>query len=78
MPRYFFHIENNGKTTADRTGLDLPSDDKAHDEAMRSVGEIIRDMDGKFKAGRWMMRVHDEDAEPVSTISVLVERRAPV
>ncbi len=75
MPRYFFHTEDNGKTTIDTEGLELLSDDKAHGEAVTTAGEIMKEIDGKFRTGRWTMRVRDHNDKAVSDISVVVERR---
>lgn len=60
MPRYFFHI---GDTDAglDREGMELPDHNVARIEAVRVLGETLKDMAGQFwSSGTMKMIVTDE------------------
>lgn len=60
MPRYFFHVDD-GCSTKDGEGTDLPDIFAAQAEAIRLSGELLRDMGAKFWDGTaWSLTVADE------------------
>ena len=60
MPRYFFHV-HDGTSTRDIVGTELPDIFAAQDEAIRTSGELLREMGGKFWDGtEWSLEVTDE------------------
>ena len=60
MPRYFFHVED-GFSTKDVEGTELPDIYMAQEEAIRLSGELLREMGGKFWNGTaWRLTVTDE------------------
>ena len=60
MARYFFHVED-GFSTKDAEGTELPDIYAAQDEAIRLSGELLREMGRKFWNGtEWSLTVTDE------------------
>lgn len=60
MPRYFFHVDD-GFSTRDNEGTDLPDIFAAQAEAIRLSGELLREMGAKFWNGTaWTLTVTDE------------------
>ena len=47
MPRYFFHVQD-GSSSPDTDGTELPDIYTAQAQAIRTSGEILRDMGAKF------------------------------
>jgi hypothetical protein len=43
MPLYFFAITDTGKTSPDSEGTELASLEEAREEALRTLGEIVKD-----------------------------------
>jgi hypothetical protein len=43
MPRYFFDIEDNGKSTVDEVGLELLTEKAVRDEAIRALPSIAQE-----------------------------------
>lgn len=68
MPKYFFHITQDGATNPDTAGIDLTDVKRAWSEAVVTCGEILRDLDGEFDS-EWRMDVED-DQGPVFNIRV--------
>jgi hypothetical protein len=71
MPRYFFHIFENGETTLDDTGLEFDTDEQVQFEAMRVLPEIARDevpADGDRQA--FTVLATDEAGHPVYTATL--------
>ena len=64
MPRYFFNVDGE---PPDSEGLELPDSDAARAEAIRAAGEMLRDIDGAFDGGEWVMRVTEGDL-PILTL----------
>ena len=61
MPRFYFHTED-GRRLLDREGVDLPDLDAARRQAVRALGEILKDRSDEFWAdGALRMSVCDED-----------------
>lgn len=60
MPRYFFHVID-GFSRRDDTGTELLDVYTAQEQAIRTSGEILRDMGAKFWNGtEWSMEVCGE------------------
>jgi hypothetical protein len=58
MPLYFFNITDGVLPRPLDEGMDLPNDDAAWEEATTCCGEMIKELDGKLKAGPdWQMVV---------------------
>ena len=60
MPRYFFHIHND-RLYQDEEGTELPSLKEVWEQAGKTCGAMLKDLDGDFVLGReWQMEVRDE------------------
>lgn len=60
MPRYFYHVYD-GYSSLDTDGTELPDIYTAQAQAIRTSGEILRDMGARFWDGTaWRMEVADE------------------
>ena len=61
MPRYFFNITQGELPRQADEGMDLPNDEAAWEEATTTCGEMIKELDGKLKAGpEWRMVVTND------------------
>ena len=59
MPRYFFHMQTGTRHT-DPIGIELPSHKEARAEAIRTVGEMLKDSPEGFWSQRpWSVTVTD-------------------
>ena len=73
MPRYFFHV-HDGTSTKDAIGTDLPDIFAAQEEAIRTSGELLREMGGKFWDGaEWSLEVTDENGRLLFTLRFSAE-----
>jgi hypothetical protein len=71
VPLYFFHLRD-AAFIKDETGTELPDDASARTEAVRLVGEIVRDKAEAFwNDGRWSVEVQDAGGGVVATLDVL-------
>ena len=78
MQRYYFHV-HDGSAQPDAEGLGLPSRDAAWSEAVRSCGEMLRDIDGEFgRNTEWRMEVVDGLGQPVFTLRFVGQEHAPI
>lgn len=60
MPRFFFHV-NDGFSTRDHEGTELPDIFAAQEQAIGLSGELLREMGAKFWDGTaWSLTVTDE------------------
>jgi hypothetical protein len=63
MPRYFFHAFD-GYSSRDTEGTELPDVYAAQHLAIRTSGEILRDMGARFWDGaEWKLNVTDEQGQ---------------
>jgi hypothetical protein len=63
MPRYFFNIYHE-TSNIDSVGEELPDDQAAWREATIITGELVRELDGRFRPGQqWRLEVLDEIKE---------------
>jgi hypothetical protein len=61
MPLYFFNIAQGELPRPPDEGMELPDDEAAWVEATTTCGEMIKELDGKLKAGpEWRMEVTKE------------------
>jgi len=75
MPRYFFHVYD-GFSALDADGTELPDIYTAQAQAIRTAGEILRDMGGQFLNGtEWRMEVTDERAAILFVLRFSAEER---
>jgi hypothetical protein len=75
MPRYFFHVYD-GSSSPDQDGTELPDVYIAQSQAIRTSGEILRDMGAKFWDGaEWKMEVADERGDTLLVLRCSAEER---
>ena len=73
MPRYFFHV-TDGYSTRDDEGTELPDIYTAQHQAIRTSGELLRDMGAKFWDGtEWKLEVTDEQGQILLTLRFSAE-----
>ncbi len=65
MPRYFFHIDNNGEFP-DNDGTVLDDAATARAEAIMTAGAMLQESGGRVEDGmEWRMTVVDEAGQAV-------------
>jgi len=75
MPRYFFHV-TDGYSARDAEGTELPDIYAAQDQAIRTSGEILRDMGAEFWNGtEWMLEVTDESDQILFVLRFSADER---
>ncbi len=75
MPRYFFHVQD-GYSTSDTEGTELPDIYAAQHMAIRASGEILRDMGATFWNGtEWKLEVADEHGQILFVLRFSAEDR---
>lgn len=73
MPRYFFHV-TDGYSERDTEGTELPDIYTAQNQAIRTSGELLRDMGGEFWNGtEWKLEVTDEHGRILLTLRFSAE-----
>lgn len=78
MPRYFFnvHLRALADDADDIEGEELADDEAAWHEATLMLGDLAKDIDGKFRPGQsWSLEVTDEDQRRLYFIHVSSEKR---
>ena len=75
MSLYYFVIQRDHKTpTADLPGLELIDMDEAWEEATKTAGELIRDLDGSLPPdSEWSIRIRDASRKLLRTIRLTTE-----
>jgi hypothetical protein len=74
MPRYFFVVRHGDRTSDHSDGLGFPDIGAVHLEAIKSTGEILRDLSYPIEAGpEWRMEVADEAGKPLFSLRVIAE-----
>jgi hypothetical protein len=78
MQRFFFHVQD-GSETLDDVGTELPGLAEARAEAVRTSGEMLRDLGEQFwNSAEWRMWVTDETGRSVCALRFSAEHdRAP-
>jgi hypothetical protein len=75
MPRYFFHVID-GHSARDAEGTKLPDIYTAQAQAIRTSGEILRDMGAKSWDGtEWKLEVTDEQGRILFILRFSAEER---
>ena len=75
MPRYFFNVYD-GLSVLDQDGTVLPDIYSAQGQAIRTSGEILRDMGESFWDGtEWRMEVANERGEILFVLKFSAEER---
>ena len=70
MPRYFFNI-HGAHPSPDEEGDELPDNEAAWREATVIVGELFKNIDGKFRPGEeWALEVADDQRKPLYLIRI--------
>jgi hypothetical protein len=73
MPRYFF-VVRHGDQTDHSDGLEFADIGAVQLEAIKSTGEILRDLDHPIETGsEWRMEVADEARKPLFSLRVIAE-----
>ena len=68
MPRFFFHV-TDGYSVRDDEGTELPDIYAAQHQAVRTSGEILRDVGARFWDGtEWKLEVTDERGQILLTL----------
>ena len=76
MPRYFFHVYD-GSSSPDFDGTELPDIYTAQAVAIRTSGEILRDMGAKFWNGTdWRLEVADARGQILFILRFSAEERS--
>jgi hypothetical protein len=74
MPRYYFLIRQGDQTSDHSDGIEFPDIAAVQLEAIKSTGEILRDLDYPIEAGsEWRMEVVDEGRKPLFSLRVIAE-----
>ncbi len=76
MPRYFFDV-HDGASLPDPEGTELPDRRAMRGEAIRMAGQILDDLDGKFRGEIWVMNVRDDRGRVVMTLRFSVTEHEP-
>lgn len=77
MPRYFFDVED-GHSTIDAEGTELPDVYAAQAEAIRFSGEVLRDMGARFwNDTEWRLKVRDESGRFLFVLRFSAEEFTP-
>lgn len=76
LPRYFFHT-HNGETVLDHRGLEFPDFRAARDEAIRTCGEMLRQIPSAINNGDpfqlWVTDQPEGKGKKLLTLTVSVE-----
>ena len=74
MPKYFFVVRQGDYTSQHSDGIELPDIGSVQLEAIKSAGEILRDLNRPIEAGSELrMEVADESSRPVFSLRVIAE-----
>jgi hypothetical protein len=74
MPKYFFVIRHGDRASDHSDGLEFTDIGAVQLEAIKSTGEMFRDLDHPIEAGsEWRMEVADEARKPLFSLRVIAE-----
>ncbi|MCK1518417.1 hypothetical protein IVB22_39310 [Bradyrhizobium sp. 190] len=75
MPRYYFNVLN-GTASFDDEGVELQDDEAAWRQATTTAGELLKDIDGKFRPDQeWSLEVTDARRKPIYVISISAQKK---
>jgi hypothetical protein len=73
VPRYFFSL-NHLRESGDGEGIDLPDFDSAWAEAVRTCGEMLRNLDGSLNPDTpFVLSVSDDSGAVLGRLKISVE-----
>jgi hypothetical protein len=79
MPLYFFDITDTSKTWPDSEGTELANLEEARDEALRTLGEIVKEKlpDGDHR--NFLIETREGDGAPLlsASLALRIERKLP-
>jgi hypothetical protein len=74
MPTYFFVVRHGAETSYNSDGIEFPDRGAVQLEAIRSTGDILRDLNDPVEAGsEWRMEVLDDARKPLFSLRVIAE-----
>jgi hypothetical protein len=74
MPRYFFNVHHD-VSHVDDIGEEFDDKHAAWEEATRTAGEMIKDVDGRLRPGHdWKLEVEDEFRNLIWVLRVAAEQ----
>jgi hypothetical protein len=74
MPKYFFVVRHGDQTSHHSDGIEFPDIGAVQLEAIKSTGEILRDLNRPIEAGsEWRMEVVDEARKPLFSLRIIAE-----
>ena len=74
MPKYYFVIRHGDQTSDHSDGIEFPDIGAVKVEAIKSTGEILRELNYPMEAGsEWRMEVADEARKPLFSLRVIAE-----
>jgi hypothetical protein len=74
MPKYFFMVRHGDQTSHHSDGIEFPDIGAVQLEAIKSAGEILRDLNHPIEAGsEWRMEVVDEARKPLFSLRVIAQ-----
>ena len=69
MPRYFFHVIDEGKVYPDTEGVDLAGPEAARDYAQRDAKDLVEQhVVSPARVAQWRIDVVDEAGERIATV----------
>ncbi|WFU21066.1 hypothetical protein QA649_23385 [Bradyrhizobium sp. CB1717] len=75
MPKYYFNVRDLEPST-DEFGEELPDNEAAWKQATGFAGEVLKDMDGRFRPGQeWAVEVTDEQKRMLYRIEISSRKR---
>jgi len=74
MPKYFFVVRHGDRTPDHSDAIEFSDIGAVQLEAIRSTGEILRELNYPMEAGsEWRMEVADEARKPLFSLRVIAE-----
>jgi hypothetical protein len=70
VPRYYFHFTDGKHACCDSTGLDLPDDEAARNEARLEAWDLWNDPCGGCDWRKWTIQVADEKGRNVISLPI--------
>ena len=72
MARFYFDFHDAGGTLRDDAGEELPSATIARKEALKTIGQAVRDLTYRHSDGRVVLEVRDGEG-PLLRVSAVIE-----
>jgi hypothetical protein len=71
MPRFYFHLQADGRVVSDPQGAVLPDDEAAWYHAFRSARDLMAEGDGAAPGEDGFIQVEDEAGQPVLSLPLI-------